>query len=65
MATFHRCDLDLFNTSDLPFRKLLLEDVILHGSPISQKMIPYLTSLELVSTDQEVDPYHLPRRGNS
>ncbi len=59
-ATFHRCDLNLFNTSDLPFGKLLLEDVILHGSPISQKMIPYLTSLELVSTDQEVDrtTYH-------
>ncbi|PBK58728.1 hypothetical protein ARMSODRAFT_1091106 [Armillaria solidipes] len=59
-ATFHRCDLDLFNTRDLPFCKLLLEDVILHGTPISQKTIPYLTSLELVSTDQEVDrtTYH-------
>ncbi|SJL18264.1 uncharacterized protein ARMOST_21849 [Armillaria ostoyae] len=53
-ATFHRCGLGLFNTSDLPFRKLLLEDVILHGNPISQKTIPYLTSLELASTDQEV-----------
>ncbi|KAK0430545.1 hypothetical protein EV421DRAFT_2025027 [Armillaria borealis] len=59
-ATFHRCGLDLSYTSDLPFRKLLLEDVILHGNPISQKTIPYLTSLELVSTDQEVDriTYH-------
>ncbi len=54
-ATFHRCDLDLFNTSELPFRRLLVEDVILHGGPISHKTIPHLTSLELVSTDQEVD----------
>ncbi|KAK0239400.1 hypothetical protein EDD85DRAFT_949254 [Armillaria nabsnona] len=54
-STFHRCDLNLFRTSDLSFRKLLLEDVTLHGGPISQKMIPYVTSLELVSTDQEVN----------
>ncbi|PBK79054.1 hypothetical protein ARMGADRAFT_1093511 [Armillaria gallica] len=59
-ATVHRCNLNLFTTSDLPFRRLLLDDVILHGNPISQKAIPYLTSLELVSTDQEVDgtTYH-------
>ncbi len=54
-ATFRHCDLNLLNTSDLSFRKLLLEDVTLHGDPISQKTIPYLTSLELVSTDQEVN----------
>ncbi|PBK79376.1 hypothetical protein ARMGADRAFT_1040841 [Armillaria gallica] len=54
-ATFHRCDLNLFNAGHLSFRKLLLEDAILHGGPISQKTIPYLTSLELVSTDHEVD----------
>ncbi|KAK0435822.1 uncharacterized protein EV420DRAFT_1343354 [Desarmillaria tabescens] len=55
-ATFHHCNLDLLNTSDLPFRKLLLQDVLLDniGDHISQTTIPYLTSLELVSTVHEV-----------
>ncbi|KAK0451258.1 uncharacterized protein EV420DRAFT_729818 [Desarmillaria tabescens] len=56
-ATFHRCNLDLLNTGDLPFRKLLLEDVLLDNhvrDHISQTTIPYLTSLELVNTDHEV-----------
>ncbi len=45
--------------------RLLLDDVILHGNPISQKTIPYLTSLELVSTDQEVDGTTYHAWGNS
>ncbi|KAK0442003.1 uncharacterized protein EV420DRAFT_1727681, partial [Desarmillaria tabescens] len=52
------CNLDLLNTSDLPFRQLLLQDVLLDNvrDYVSQMTIPYLTSLELASTDQEV--YH-------